>query len=86
MTNKVLINQILPDQLFKSKRKNKRHSYTKSKSQFILAYISYICMFVCKNFFTFSGAFLHSVEIYMLRRTSCVISRMSCPLGDGAVS
>ena len=32
LRNKALINQILPDTLFKSKRKNKKNPYTKSKS------------------------------------------------------
>ena len=32
LRNKVFINQILPDILFKPKGKNKKNSYTKSKS------------------------------------------------------
>ena len=38
LRNKVLINQILPDTLFKPKRKNKKISCSKSKSKFILTY------------------------------------------------
>ena len=38
LRNKVLINQILPDTLFKPKRKNKKNSCSKSKSKFILTY------------------------------------------------
>ena len=56
--NKVFINQILLNTLFKHKLKNKRFLTLNQNYNSVQPTILFISMFVCKNFFTFRGKFL----------------------------
>ena len=56
------------DLLFKPKRKNKNVSYTQSNHNWIKPTLSFISIFVYKNFFPLPGKFYADWKFYVLLR------------------